>query len=67
LTEKGIKVNFVETLEEVMKRDHNDMSRDLSPLKKADDAFFINSTHRSVEEIVEEMVRIVREKAKGFE
>ena len=67
LTEKGIKVNFVETLEEVMKRDHNDMSRDLSPLKKADDAFFINSTHRSVEEIVEEMVRIVREKAKRFE
>jgi cytidylate kinase len=59
LTEKGIKVNFVETLEEVMKRDHNDMSRDLSPLKRAKDAFFINSTHRSVEEIVEEMVRKV--------
>ncbi len=67
LTEKGINVNFSETLEEVMKRDHNDMSRDLSPLKKADDAFFINSTHRSVEEIVEEMVRIVQEKVKGFD
>jgi cytidylate kinase len=67
LTEKGIKVNFIETLEEVMKRDHNDMSRDLSPLKKADDAFFINSTHRSVEAIVQEMVRIVREKVKRFE
>lgn len=59
LTGKGIKVNFSETLEEVKERDRNDTSRDLSPLKRADDAFFINSTHRSVEEIVEEMVRRV--------
>ena len=62
LIEKGMKVNFNETVEEVINRDHNDMNRDLSPLKKADDAFFIDSTHRSVEEIVEEMVRIVKEK-----
>jgi cytidylate kinase len=60
LIEKGIKVNFNETLEEVVKRDHHDMTRDLSPLRKADDALFIDSTHRSVEEIVEEMVRIVK-------
>ena len=65
LIEKGIKVNFGETLEEVAKRDHSDMNRALSPLKRAEDAFFINSTHRSVEEIVEEMVRIVEEKVKG--
>jgi cytidylate kinase len=65
LIEKGMKVSFNETLEEVMKRDHNDMSRDLSPLKKADNAFFIDSTHRTVEEIVEEMVRIVKLQAQG--
>jgi cytidylate kinase len=63
LIDKGIKVNYIETLEEVVKRDHNDMSRDLSPLKKADDALFIDSTHRSVEEIVKEMVRIVKLRA----
>jgi len=63
LIEKGIKVNYSETVEEVVKRDHNDMSRDLSPLKKADDALFIDSTHRSVEEIVNEMVRIVKLRA----
>jgi cytidylate kinase len=67
LIEKGIKVNFNETLEEVMKRDHNDMKRDLSPLRKAEDALFIDSTCRSIEEIVEEMVRIVQEKVKSFE
>jgi cytidylate kinase len=40
------------------------MHRDHSPLKKAEDAVFIDSTHRSVEEVVEEMVRIVKTKGK---
>jgi cytidylate kinase len=62
LVEKGMSVNFQETLEEVIKRDHNDMKRDLSPLRKAEDAFSLDSTHRSVEEIVQEMIRIVKEK-----
>jgi cytidylate kinase len=65
LIEKGMKVSFNETLEEVMKRDHNDMNRDLSPLKRTDDAFFMDSTHRTVEEIVEEMVCIVKLQAQG--
>jgi cytidylate kinase len=67
LIEKGIQVNFGETLEEVQKRDHNDINRDLSPLKKAEDAVFIDSTDLTVEEIVEEMVRVVQEKVKSFE
>ena len=67
LNEKGMKVDFRGTLEEVIKRDHNDMKRDLSPLRKADDALLIDSTHRSVEEIVQEMVHIVREKVKKVE
>jgi cytidylate kinase len=60
LFEKGMKVNFKETLEEVMRRDHNDISRDLSPLKKADDALLIDTTERSVEQIVEEMVSFIK-------
>jgi cytidylate kinase len=56
---KGVEVDFKETLEEVMQRDHNDMHRGHSPLKKAEDAVLIDSTHRSVEEVVEEMVRLV--------
>ncbi len=64
---KGVAVDFKKTLEEVMQRDHNDMHRAHSPLKKADDAVLIDSTHRSVEEIVEEMVRIVEERVSCFE
>ena len=64
MVEKGVKVDFKETQEELLQRDHNDMHRSHSPLRKADDALFIDSTHRSVEEIVEEMIRIVKAKSK---
>ncbi len=60
MLEKGVKVDFKETQEELVQRDHHDMSRIHSPLKRADGAFLIDSTHRSVEEVVEEMVRIVK-------
>jgi cytidylate kinase len=62
LVKKGVQVDFKETLEEVTERDHHDMHRTHSPLKKADDAVLIDSTHRSVEEVVKEMVRIVKER-----
>jgi cytidylate kinase len=64
LAQKGMGVDFKGTLEEVMQRDHNDMHRIHSPLKKAEDALLIDSTHRSVEEVVEEMIHIVEERAK---
>ncbi len=64
LVEKGVEVDFKETLEEVMQRDHNDMYRVHSPLKRADDAVFIDSTHRSVEGVVEEMAHIIEERTK---
>ena len=59
MVEKGIKMDFKETQEELLRRDHNDMHRAHSPLKRAEDAVLIDSTHRSVEEVVEEMVRLV--------
>jgi cytidylate kinase len=40
------------------------MHRIHSPLKQANDAVFIDSTHRSVEEVVEEMVHMVKAKVK---
>ncbi len=62
LAKKGVEVDFKETLEEVIQRDHNDMYRVHSPLKKAVDAVLIDSTHRSIEGVVEEMGRIVEER-----
>jgi len=65
MVEKGMVADFKETQEELVQRDHNDMHRDQSPLKKAKDAVFIDSTHRSAEQVVEEMIRIIEEKIKS--
>lgn len=64
LIQKGMDVDFKETLQEVRTRDQNDMSRPLSPLKRAEDAILIDSTNRTIEEVVEEMSRIVAEKGR---
>jgi cytidylate kinase len=62
LVKKGVKVSFDETLKEVIERDRNDMNRTLSPLRKAENAVLIDSTHRSAKEVIEEMVRLVEVK-----
>ncbi len=64
LAERGMEADLRETREELLQRDHNDMHRSHSPLKKADDALLIDTTHRSVEEIVEQMADIVTGKTK---
>jgi len=65
MVERGVRVDYRETQEELVQRDHHDMYRIHSPLKKADDALLIDSTDRSVEEVVEEMVGIVSRAIQG--
>jgi cytidylate kinase len=67
MVEKGAKVDLEETREELLQRDYDDTHRVHSPLKKAIDAVPIDSTHRSVEEVVEEMVRVINERIKSDE
>ncbi len=62
MIDKGVKADLKETEEELMQRDHNDTHRIHSPLKKANDAIYIDSTRRSVEAIVDEMARIAKSK-----
>jgi cytidylate kinase len=63
LVRKQAKVGWKETLDDVVQRDKNDMTRAISPLRKAEDAVFIDSTGRSVEEVVEEMARVIAQRA----
>jgi cytidylate kinase len=63
LTRKQANVGWKETLDEVVQRDKNDMTRSISPLRRAEDAVFIDSTGRSVEDIVEEMAGMVTQRA----
>ena len=54
------KANSSQTLDEVerdiQRRDHNDSTRDLAPLKPATDAIVIDSTEMKVDEVVDFMV-----------
>lgn len=50
LTEKGDKVTMEEILENVISRDKADMSRAISPLRKAEDAVVLDNSYLTVEE-----------------
>ena len=50
LTAKGDKVSLEEIYENVVSRDKADMTRAISPLRKADDAIVLDNSHMSVEE-----------------
>ena len=49
-------------LDELRVRDHKDSTRDHSPLKKADDAIIIDTTHLAIDEVVNKIVNIVNHK-----
>jgi cytidylate kinase len=55
-----LKSQHIQTLEAVQEdminRDHNDSNRELSPLKPAEDAYIIDTTHLSAEGVVEVML-----------
>jgi len=48
-------------LDELRVRDHKDSMRDYSPLKKAEDAIIIDTTHLTINEVVEKIVNIVNQ------
>lgn len=52
-------------MEKLKQRDAYDSTRDVSPLRKAPDAFYIDSTNMSVDEICDIIVRMVKEDSQG--
>ena len=54
--------DFEIVLEELINRDHKDSTRDHSPLKKADDALEIDTTHLTINEVVDKIVNTVNKK-----
>ncbi len=60
LNEKGLGVSLEETIAEMKRRDRRDQGRELSPLRRAEDALVIDSTHMTVEEVVGKMLQEAR-------
>ena len=62
LTEKGQNVNYDDILREIELRDYQDTHREIAPLKKADDAVLVDTTKLNLEESIEYMLKVIRER-----
>ena len=60
LQEKGETQTYEEVLEDVKQRDYNDMTRELNPLRKADDAIELDTTGMGIDEVVAAVLDIVK-------
>ena len=62
LQEKGVTCSFEEIEKDIIERDHRDMTREESPLRKAEDAVEVDSSYMTVEQVVDTIIRIINEK-----
>ena len=62
--EKGIETSYEEVLENIKDRDKRDSTRKISPLKKAEDAIYIDSSDMTIEEVVDKVITLIKEKYK---
>lgn len=61
LKEKGEEVSLNEIIDNIKKRDYIDSTRDVAPLTKAEDALEVDSTNMTIDEVVEFIVKKVKE------
>lgn len=58
---KGQTVTYKEVYDDMVKRDYNDMHRDIAPLKQADDAVVADTTGFEPEQSLKLLLKIVKE------
>lgn len=59
LKKKGYDTNLEEISKEIKSRDYNDINREISPLKKANDSIEVDTTGKSIEEVVKIILNLV--------
>ena len=59
---KGLEADYETILEDIKKRDYQDMHREHSPLTKAEDAVEIDTSYMTIEEVVTRVMEIIEEK-----
>ncbi len=60
--EKGILTSYEEVLKSIKNRDEKDKTREIAPLRKAEDAIYIDSTNMTMEEVTNELVKMIKQK-----
>ena len=64
LLQKGEKQDIEVIKADIEKRDYNDMHRDISPLKQAEDAVLLDSSDMNIEQVTEAIMNIFRNAVK---
>lgn len=63
--QKGIGADMSEedVINDLIRRDEMDMNRELNPLRQAEDALLLDSTHLTIEEVTAKIIALWKEKA----
>lgn len=65
LIKKGENVQYDEVLKEMIDRDYQDSHREIAPLKPADDSIILDSTDKTLQQVIIEIKSIVEDKLYG--
>ena len=56
LTAKGTACDLEKIKQDIIERDHQDMTRAIAPLKKAEDAVLVDSSDMTIDQVVETVI-----------
>ena len=62
---RGIECDLENIKEDIAKRDYDDMHREISPLKKAEDAIEIDTSDLTIDEGVDRIIKLVEKRLEG--
>ncbi len=62
LKARNIECSYNEILEDIIKRDHIDSTRETDPLRKADDAIEVDTTGLNIEQVTEKISEYIKSK-----
>ena len=60
LIEKGVEVQLQDVIDDIIKRDEIDSSREFAPLVKAEDAIEIDTTGKNIDEVVDSVLNKIK-------
>jgi cytidylate kinase len=60
LKSSGKPANFEEILEDIKKRDENDTNRSIAELKIAPDAYYLDTSSKTIEEVIDEIIKVIK-------
>ena len=64
LEQKGEPADYEKILEDIIKRDHNDSTREIAPLKPAEDSIIVDTTDLDLEQSVNKIKELIKRRMK---